>query len=108
LFSLIKSVLAVKFIGNPVENTAEKVQKAIFSIFLKIHVTFIFFTSTPRKSKDAEYQFGPSTTRICSRNRFLQRFDFFRFFEKCAAIIFYMSHFASFIAQIHHFSGLKH
>jgi hypothetical protein len=33
---------------------------------------------------------------------------FLGFFEKCAAIIFYASHFASFTAQIHHVSSLKH
>jgi hypothetical protein len=54
LYSLIKSILAVKFIGNPVENTAEKVKKAIFSLFLKIQVTLIFCARIPRKSKDAE------------------------------------------------------
>jgi hypothetical protein len=36
LFSLINSIQAVKFLGNPVENKAKNVEKAIFSIFFKI------------------------------------------------------------------------
>jgi hypothetical protein len=34
--------------------------------------------------------------------------NFLGFFEKCAAIIFYMSHFASYISQIHHVSRSKY
>jgi hypothetical protein len=40
LYSLIKSILAVKFIGNPVENTAEKAQKAIFFAFSQNSIDF--------------------------------------------------------------------
>jgi hypothetical protein len=33
---------------------------------------------------------------------------FLGIFEKCAAIIFYLSHFASYISQIHHVRRSKH
>jgi hypothetical protein len=48
-FSLIKSVLVVKFIGNPVENITEKVQKAFFRFFSKLKL--LFFTPYPENLK---------------------------------------------------------
>jgi hypothetical protein len=64
-----------------VQSTPE-MKKGILVIFRKIQKIFnIFYIHT-------EYQLGPSSARICSQNRFLVRFDFLGFFEKCAAIIF--------------------
>jgi predicted ABC-type transport system involved in lysophospholipase L1 biosynthesis ATPase subunit len=49
LHSPIEFVLADEFTGNPVEKTAEKVQEAIFSLFLKIQVTFNFLCKHTQK-----------------------------------------------------------
>jgi hypothetical protein len=103
LFSIIKSILGVKSIGNPVQSTLEN---AIFAIFRKFQRTFFYAFSENLKMQDVSSILLLQECAVKTDSYW--GLTFIGFFEKCAAIIFCMSHFASYISQSHHVCHSKH